>query len=464
MSTDTRAPLWQLDACALGAVYRAGALTPLAVLDAHLERLNMVQPAINAMAWVDAEGARHAASASTERWRQGRPLSALDGVPVTVKDNIPLAGLPCRWGSRLWQDHRPAVDESPVARLRAAGAVFLGKTAVPEFTLQGYTDSPLTGVTRNPWDPALTPGGSSGGAVAALAAGVGVLALGTDGGGSIRRPAGHTGLYGFKPGWNVVPREHGLPEVLPGMEVIGPMVRHARDLPLAMAVIGGTAPGAWPAAEAAPRPRRVAYWRHIAGSPVDAHVLARGDAAAQQLRALGHTVDVTDAPADIQAFNQQAWPVISTTGLAHVLRDAPHAADELSPALAALWASGQAWRATDLFEAQAVVRRLARALAKVFSAHDLVLTPCSAALPWPADESHPPVIDAQPVDGRGHAVFTAFVNATGLPALALPAGRAGHLPVGVQLVAPAGGDALLLALGLQWEQAGGSTTEWPLWP
>ncbi len=122
MSTDTRAPLWQLDACDLGAAYRAGALTPLAVLDAHLERLNMVQPAINAMAWVDAEGARHAASASTERLRQGQPLSALDGVPVTVKDNIPLAGLPCRWGSRLWQDHRPAVDESPVARLRAAGA------------------------------------------------------------------------------------------------------------------------------------------------------------------------------------------------------------------------------------------------------------------------------------------------------------------------------------------------------
>ena len=464
MSTATRAPLWQLDAGELGAAYRAGALTPLAVLDAHLERLDMVQAQINPMAWVDADGARLAAIASTQRWRQGRPHSALDGVPVTVKDNIPLAGLPCRWGSRLWQHHRPEVDESPVARLRAAGAVFLGKTAVPEFTLQGYTDSPLTGVTRNPWDPALTPGGSSGGAVAALAAGVGVLALGTDGGGSIRRPAGHTGLYGFKPGWNVVPREHGLPDVLPGMEVIGPMARHARDLPLAMAVIGGTAPGGWAAAGAPPRPQRIAYWRHIAGSPVDAEVLARCDAAAQQLRELGHTVNVTDAPAEIQAFNQQAWPVISTTGLAHVLRDAPHAGDELSPALAALWVSGQAWRATDLFEAQAVVRHLVRALGAVFGAHDLVLSPCSAALPWPADQSHPPVIDAQPVDGRGHAVFTAFVNASGLPALALPAGRAGHLPVGVQLVAPAGGDALLLALGLQWEQAGGSTTEWPLWP
>ncbi|WP_066265801.1 amidase [Hydrogenophaga palleronii] len=462
MNTATRAPLWQLDACDLGEAYRTAATTPLAVLDAHLTRLAMVQPVINALAWLDADGARRAAEASTKRWHQGRPLSALDGVPVTVKDNIPLAGLPCRWGSRLWQDHLPEADESPVARLRAAGAVFLGKTAVPEFTLQGYTGSPVTGVTRNPWDPALTPGGSSGGAVAALAAGVGVLALATDGGGSIRRPAGHTGLYGFKPGWDVVPREHGLPEVLPGMEVIGAVTRRARDLPLAMDVIGSA--GTWHAAGVPPRRQRIAYWRHIAGSPVDADVLARCDDAAQRLRALGHAVEEADAPATIQAFNQQAWPVISTTGLAHVLRDHPRAAGELSPALAAMWSAGQAWRATDLFEAQAVVRRLVRTLAGVFSAHDLVLTPCSAALPWPAAESHPPVIAAQPVDGRGHAVFTAFANASGLPALALPAGLAGHLPVGVQLVGPVESDALLLALALEWEQAGGSTTEWPLWP
>ncbi len=252
MNVSTALPGWQLGACALGKAYRTGRLTPLQVLDAHLERLELVHPVINAMAWVDTGGARRSAAESTARWHRGQPLSALDGVPVTVKDNIELAGLPCRWGSRLYEGHVSALDESPVARLRAAGAVFLGKTAVPEFTLQGYTDSPVTGVTRNPWDPALTPGGSSGGAVAALAAGVGVLALATDGGGSIRRPAGHTGLYGFKPGWNVVPREQGLPEILPGMEVIGPIARSARDLPLVMAVIGAASAGAWPAANAPP--------------------------------------------------------------------------------------------------------------------------------------------------------------------------------------------------------------------
>jgi len=454
--------LWQLDAFALGQAFRAGTLTPLQVLNAHLQRLEEVQPVINAMAWLDAEGARRAAEASTARWRQGQPLSALDGVPVTVKDNIELAGLPCRWGSRLYEDHVSDLDESPVARLRAAGAVFLGKTTVPEFTLQGYTDSPVTGVTRNPWDTALTPGGSSGGAVAALAAGVGVLALATDGGGSIRRPAGHTGLYGFKPGWNVVPREHGLPEILPGMEVIGPIARSARDLPLVMAVIGA---GAWPAANAQPPCQRIAYWRDIAGSPVDAEVLTRCDASAQALRELGHTVEEMPAPVEVKNFNREAWPVISSTGLAHLLRDHVHAARDVGPALAGMLLSGQAWRATELFEAQAVVRRLARALTGIFRVHDLVLTPCSAALPWPAADSHPAVIAGRPVDGRGHAVFTAFANAAGLPALALPAGRARHLPVGVQLVGPSGSDSLLLALALQWEcEATGSTRGWPLWP
>ena len=472
----TEAPAWQLGVHALGEAYRAGRLTPVQAVQAQLERLAVVQPVVNAMAWVDAEGARRAAEASAARWRRGQPLSALDGVPVTVKDNIPVAGLPCRWGSRLYQDHVPERDESPVARLRAAGAVILGKTAVPEFTLQGYTDSPVTGLTRNPWDPLLTPGGSSGGAVAALAAGVGALALATDGGGSIRRPAGHTGLYGFKPGWDTVSREHGLPEVLPRMEVIGPIARSVRDLQLAMGVIGGARAGDWPEGLPAVPPQRIACWRHIAGSPVDPGVLAALDAAAARWRALGHAVDVVDAPLAVQAFNQHAWPVISTTGLARVLREHPDAAGRVGPALAEMLARGQAWRATELCDAQAVVRQLRRAMADAFRAHDLVLTPCSAALPWPAADSHPPRIADQPVDGRGHAVFTAFANATGLPALALPAGRVGHLPVGVQLVGPPGSDAALLALGQTWERAvapvgtgaPGSTPPilpiWPIWP
>jgi len=467
------APLWTLGAAALGRAYRHGELSPTEVLQAHLQRLEMVHPQVNAMAWVDAEGAQAAAEASATRWRQGRPLSALDGIPITVKDNIPVAGLPCRWGSRVYEDHVPSRDESPVVRLRAAGAVIMGKTAVPEFTLHGYTVSPLTGITRNPWDPALTPGGSSGGAVAALAAGIGALAIGTDGGGSIRRPSGFTGLYGFKPGLGTVPRADGLPELLPEMEVIGPIARSATDLALAMEVIGGEQLGDWHTS-AAPAPLRIGCWRHIAGSPVDADVLAHLDAAADRLRALGHVVDTVEAPVEVQTFNRQAWPVISSNGLAKVLCDRPDAGALLGPDLAAMLARGQALSDQDLFDARAVVAQLRAALDGVWRHYDLILSPTSACLPWPADQSHPGEIAGQSVDGRGHAVFTAFANALGLPAIALPAGLAGRLPVGVQLVAPSGGDATLVALALQWEGAAQATCDalfspavsefWPLSP
>ena len=445
-------PLWQLDASALGQAYRAGDTTPFQVVQAHLERLGQVQPALQAMAWVDAEGALQAAAASSARWRDGTPVSALDGVPITVKDNIPVAGMPCRWGSRLFADHVPVQDESPVARLRAGGAVILGKTAVPEFTLQGYTQSPLTGTTRNPWDLALTPGGSSGGAVAALAAGVGALAIGTDGGGSIRRPAGFTGLFGFKPGLGVVPREGGLPEVLPDMEVIGLIARSARDLPLVMTLLAGSPAVDWTTEVATPPALRIAYWPDVAGSPVDPRVSEVCDAAADQWRALGASVAAVDAPMEIQAFNQRAWPVISTTGLAAVLKDCTNL-DALTPALADMLCAGRSWRGTDLFEAQARVRALRGALDAVFRDFDLLITPTSAAMPWPATMPCPDTIDGQTVDGRGHAVFTAFANAAGLPAVAVPAGWAAHLPVGLQLVGPRGSDARLLALAALWERS-----------
>ena len=192
--------LWQRPATALAAGFRSGGPDPLEVLDAVLARREAVDSTLNAICTLDADGARKAAEASAARWRAGTPLSSIDGVPITIKDNIPVAGMRSTWGSLLYADHVPARDELPVARLRAAGAVILGKTNVPEFTLQGYTDNRVFGLTRNPWNPALTPGGSSGGAVAAVAAGIGPVAVGTDGGGSIRRPASHVGLVGLKPG------------------------------------------------------------------------------------------------------------------------------------------------------------------------------------------------------------------------------------------------------------------------
>ena len=212
--------LWRLMAGALVDGYRDGGFTPLDAVHACLRRIERCEPELNAMACVDASGALTAAQASTERWRDGQPLSSLDGVPLTLKDNLHAAGLPTRWGSRLLLSAPRPRDEVPVLRSREAGLVVLGKTSLPEFALQGFTMNALTGVTRNPWNTQLTPGGSSGGAVVSVAAGYASMALVTDGGGSVRRPAAYCGVAGFKPSTGLVPRGDGLPDLVLGHETV----------------------------------------------------------------------------------------------------------------------------------------------------------------------------------------------------------------------------------------------------
>src|ERR1700676_1097268 len=229
--------LWALDATELVSGYRAARFTPLDAIESVMERMAGVNSLVNAVVTNDIEGACRAAAESTQRYREGKPLSGIDGVPITVKDNIPVRGMRSTWGSRLFLNYIPEVDELPVARLRQAGGIIFGKSNCPEFTMQGYTDNILFGPTRNPWNLALTPGGSSGGAVAAVAAGLGPVAIGTDGGGSIRLPASHTGLIGLKPSRGRVPRTDGFPAVLLDFETVGPITRSVADVKLVMAFI-----------------------------------------------------------------------------------------------------------------------------------------------------------------------------------------------------------------------------------
>jgi aspartyl-tRNA(Asn)/glutamyl-tRNA(Gln) amidotransferase subunit A len=450
--------LTELSATALVEGYARGTFSPRDALEQVLARIEAVNPRINAIVTLDVAGARAAADASTARWRAAAPLGTHDGVPLTVKDNIPVRGMRATWGTRIYADWVPDKDELPIAKLRASGAIILGKTNCSEFTLQGYTDNLVFGLTRNPWNLALTPGGSSGGAVAAVAAGLCPVAVGTDGGGSIRRPAAHTGLAGFKPTRDAVPRADGFPVILLDCEVIGPIARTVADArTLFHALAGTTAPAA-----SAPRPLRVRYVKQFGGSPVDREIAASVAAIARTLAGLGHVVEEGQAPFDVDALNQ-AWPIVSQVGLAWLLKDYSDRLAELSPPMREMAHSGAAVTATTYYGAIDIITQLRQTMHAFFERHDLMLTPAIAALSWPAAEPFPPVIDGQHVGPRGHAVFTAFANMAGCPAISIPCvpSKAG-LPIGCQLVGAIGQDELLLAVAAQLEQACPWSTRSPI--
>jgi aspartyl-tRNA(Asn)/glutamyl-tRNA(Gln) amidotransferase subunit A len=441
---------WHDDATTLAARLRAGTLTATALLDLCLDRIHRLDKRLNSFVALDEAGARAAARAADARRAAGAALSPLDGVPVSVKDSILAAGLPATWGSRALADFVPERDELPVARLRAAGAVIIGKTNVPELTLEGYTRNDLFGVTRNPWDLRLTPGGSSGGAASGVAAGLVPAALGTDGGGSIRRPACHTGLVGFKPSVGRIARIDGFPAILTDFETIGTLTRSVADAALLDGVLAGPDPRdrrslyasapAWGGGT-----RRILYVPRFGAAPVDPEVAAATEAIAAALARAGHAVregavffDLDDAA--------RIWHVISRAGVAWLLaRDGGRLGAAAGASVRAMGEDGAKVTGADYIDALERVAAFRRRCAELFEGTDLVLTPTAAALPWPAEQPYPTEIAGRAAGPRDHAVFTGWVNIAGLPAISLPVARSSAgLPIGVQLVGGFGSDAALL--------------------
>jgi len=463
------AELWRLSATELARRYREGSLTPLESAQACLARLEAIDPKINAFV-ARRDGAFMAeAEAATERFARGAPLSPLDGIPLSVKDSLYTRDAPTTWGCPALRTHASGQDEFAVARARAAGALVIGKTNVPEFALEGYTANPIFGVTRNPWNLALTPGGSSGGAVASVAAGITPLAIGQDGGGSIRRPASHTGLVGLKPSLSAVPREHVLPSLLLDFEVIGPLARTVADARMLFEVMRGPAPvdrSSLAAAQAAARPRparalRILYVERFGAAPLDPQIGASTRQAVARLAQLGHEVRQGALPLDLD-FYAQAWPQIGQAGLAHLFEQHPDWAAQASPKYLAMAETGRTIAAARLWQILEQVKRLRRDSVDLFHSVDAIVLPSAAALPWPAEDAYPARIDGQEVGPRGHAVYTGWVNAAGLPALALPCEPSSEgLPIGMQLVGPYGADEALLDLGEAYEAAYPWASRWP---
>ena len=461
----TAAQAWRLSAQELAGAYLRGDTDPVAVLDALWARIDRLNPALNAIISRNPD-ATAAAQESAGRLRAGSPRSALEGIPFTIKDSILAAGMPCTWGSQILKDFMPTHDELPVARLRAGGAVIVGKTNAPEFTLEGYTSNALFGTTRNPWDPRLTPGGSSGGAVAAVAAGLGTFAIGTDGGGSIRRPACHTGLVGLKPSIGRVARGPSLPQILLDFEVIGPITRTVADAELVFRAIAG--PDVYDRRSLyriddhhTGQPLRLLYVPRFGDAPLDPHVLTSTNAAARSLAALKIDVTEGELPFDVSPM-VEFWPILGQVGAAHVLARHPGSENLVGERMRAMAQEGRKVGAERYLAGIEAVDAFRRRVTACYEKFDLIMTPSAAALPWDAEQPYPETIDGRNVGPRGHAVYTGWVNACGHPAIALPGEPApSGMPTGFQLVGRFGSEDLLLEVARRYESANPWSSRWP---
>jgi Asp-tRNA(Asn)/Glu-tRNA(Gln) amidotransferase A subunit family amidase len=433
----------------IAAALRTGRGNSTALVERSLERIRRLDGRFNSFVALDEPGAAEAARQSDALLSEGKARSALEGVPISIKDNIHVAGMPSTWGSRALAAFRPPIDELPVARLRAAGAIVIGKTNVPEFTLEGYTGNDLFGVTRNPWNADLTPGGSTGGGAASVAAGFVPAALGTDGGGSIRRPACHTGLVGFKPSIGRWPRIDGFPAILTDFETAGVLTRTVDDTMLLDEVLQG--PDArdrrslYATAEPWRREElRVLYLPRFGASPVDPEVASHVAAFARTLESLGHEVQERPVFFDLEDA-ARIWSVISRAGVAWLLRENPTFEPQVGASARAMAAEGRKISGADYLDALERVAGFRRRCAELFAEVELILTPTAAAFPWPVATAYPAVIDGRPAGPRDHAIFTGWANISGVPAISLPVGvsRSG-LPIGAQLAAGFGADDSLL--------------------
>jgi aspartyl-tRNA(Asn)/glutamyl-tRNA(Gln) amidotransferase subunit A len=455
-------PLAQLSASELGPLYRSGALSPVEVARDALARIEAVEPRVNAFIHREPAETLRQAAASEARWKAGSPLGRLDGVPVTIKDNLVVAGWPIRRGTTL-SSTAPAPEDSPcTARLREAGAVILGKTTMPEYGWKGVGDSPLTGITRNPWNIATGPGGSSAGAAVAAALNLGCIHLGTDGAGSVRIPASFTGVFGLKPSYGRVPAWPA--SVMGFLAHVGPLTRTVTDAALAMSCIGQPdsrdmtalitpCPDYLDGLEDGVAGLRIG-WSPALGQDVtiDPQVAALTQKAAEVFGTLGAHVEEADPGfADPIDILMTIW----SAGAALALRDVS-AADRLKmdPGLVAVAVAGEKISGAAYVDALLFQRNaLSRAMANYHAKYDLLLTP-SLAIPAFETGRNTPKGAAYGEDWTRWTPFSYPFNITQAPAASVPCGltREG-LPVGLQIVGPLGSDALVLRAARAFEKA-----------
>ncbi len=453
-------------ATALQRLYRTRKVSPLEVMQAVLARIDAVNPRVNAYVTLVRESAlAEAKKATAGLARRSAALGPLHGVPVSIKDLTPTKGIRTTWGSKIFEHHVPEADALYVERLKRAGAIVVGKTNTPEFGAGGNTFNAVFGVTRNPWNTALTCGGSSGGAAVALATGMGPLAQGSDLGGSLRTPAAFCGVVGFRtsPGLiPVYPSELGWDS----LSVTGPMARTVSDVALMLSTMAGpddraplsyaVDPRRFTAAVNRPSIKgwKVAWTPDLAGMiPVDQEVAAVAEQATHVFRSLGARVE--HACPDFRETNEI---VLATRGLGMVARHADKLAQWESVMQKGLvWNIKQGLSLTpeQIGNGEKLRTRLWHRVREFMETRDLLLLPTVAVPPFPVEQPYPTEINGKPLDNYTQWFFLTYgITLTSLPAISVPCGftRSG-LPVGLQIVGRRRQEAAVLQAAAAFEAA-----------
>jgi len=451
----------QLSAAELLRLYRRRDVSPVEVVRDALDRIARFEPQINAFVLVDEDGALAAARASEARWSKGEPIGSVDGLPATIKDIIDVKGQPTRKGS-LVTPATPATHDAPaVARLKEHGAVLLGKTTTPEFGWIGACHSPLTGITRNPWNLARTTGGSSGGAAAAALLNLGVLHLGTDGAGSIRIPSAFSGTFGIKPSYGRVPTYPASTFTVLAHQ--GPLTRTVSDAALMLNVIGQPdardttawntpAPDFRIGLEDGVRGLRIAWSPRLGYvKDLDAEIEAAARKAAQVFADLGAHVEEADPGfAEPIEILKKIWYAVASTLVDDV---PPLEREKMDVGLRRMAEQGRRYSLADYLSAHTQRAELAQHMLRFHQRYDLLLTP---QMPVPAIEAG----RVTPADGRfgdewiNWSPYTYPFNLTQQPAASVPCGfSSGGLPVALQIVGPLRREDMVLRAARAYEAA-----------